>query len=87
MAYHPSADKRNRQNQKKRVRNAALRSRMRTAVRRARQAIADKTTDKDALVKDAIREIYKAASKNVLPANSASRTVARLMKAGTQATA
>ena len=87
MAYHPSADKRNRQNQKKRVRNAALRSRMRTAVRRARQAIADKSKDQDALVKEAVREIYKAASKNVLPANSASRSVARLMKAGARPSA
>ena len=81
MAYHPSADKRNRQNLKRRERNSALRSRMRTAVKRARQAITDKAADKDALVKAAIREIYKARSKNVLPANSASRTVSRLMKA------
>lgn len=81
MAYHPSADKRNRQNQKKRVRNAALRARMRTAVRKARQAIVDKTKDKDELVKVAVQEIYRAASKNVVPTNAASRSVARLMRA------
>lgn len=80
MAYHPSAEKRNRQNQKKRVRNIALRARMRTAVKRARQAITDKSSDQDALVKAAVREVYKAASKNVVPPNAASRTVARLMK-------
>jgi ribosomal protein S20 len=55
---------------------------MRTAVRKAREAITDKSKDKDALVKAAVQEIYKAASKNVLPSNSASRTVARLMRAG-----
>jgi small subunit ribosomal protein S20 len=80
VAYHPSAEKRNRQNQKKRVRNNALRARMRTAVKRARQAITDKSTEKDALVKAAVREVYKAASMKVLQSNAASRTVARLMK-------
>ncbi len=81
MANHPSAEKRNRQNQKRRSRNATLRSRMRTAVQRARDAINEKSQEKDSLVKVAIREIYKAAAKNVLPTNAASRTVARLMKA------
>ena len=81
MANHRSAEKRDRQNQKRRARNAALRSRMRTFLKQARSAISENAEDRDDAVQTAVREIYRAASKKVLKRRTASRTVSRLMKA------
>lgn len=81
MANHSSAQKRNRQNTIRRDRNRAVRSKVRGAIKLARAAIESKADNKDALVKDAIREIYRASSKNVFASGMASRTVGRLMKA------
>jgi small subunit ribosomal protein S20 len=55
---------------------------MRTAVKKARAAVSAKEKDADALVKEAVSEVYRAAAKSVIPKNTASRTVGRLMKAG-----
>lgn len=85
MANHRSATKRNRQNNVRRDRNRAIRSRVRGALKVARDAIESNADDKDTLVKTAIREIYRASSKNVIVAGSASRTVSRLMKAAASA--
>ena len=87
MATHKSAEKRNRQTQKKNARNTGIRSEMRTAVKAAKAAIASGAKDKDAQVKTAVAEIYRAASKNVLTAGTASRYVSRLMRAGAKMTA
>lgn len=81
MANHPSAKKRHRQNIKRRDRNRAMRSRMRKAVKEARVALSDNAEGKGPAVDKAVRELYHAASKNVIPTNSARRTVSRLMKA------
>ncbi len=81
MAQHKSAEKRNRQNEKRAARNSALRSRMRTAIKAARDAIANNAPDKAETVKTAIAEIYGMASKKVLVKATASRYVSRLMKA------
>lgn len=81
MANHSSAQKRNRQNQIRSDRNRSVRTRVRGAVKVARQAIEAQAEDKDALVKAAITELYRAASANVLKAHNASRSVSRLMKA------
>lgn len=84
MANHPSAQKRNRQNNVRRDRNRAVRSRVRGAIKAARVAIESNADDKKAAVDLAVREVYKAASKNVLKSGTASRTVSRLMKAVAQ---
>ena len=81
MAQHKSAEKRNRQNIVRKARNNNIRSRMRTAVKAARAAIASQAENKDALVKKALSEISRAASKNVLKKTTASRYVSRLMRA------
>jgi len=81
VANHSSAKKRNRQNNIRRDRNRGVRSRVRGAIKAARTAIESNAEDKDALVTAAVREVYRAASKNVLAARNASRTVSRLMKA------
>ncbi len=84
MAQHKSAEKRNRQNVKRRERNAALKARMRTAVKAAREAISSKGPNKAEVVKAAVAEIYGMASKKVLDKSTASRYVSRLMKAAGQ---
>ncbi len=85
MANHLSAKKRHRQNLKRRARNTALRSRTRRTLKKAREAISGKATTRAEDVKAAVRELYKAASKNVISKKNASRRVSRLMKAAAAA--
>jgi small subunit ribosomal protein S20 len=82
MANIDSAKKRARQNEVRRVHNASLRSRMRTAVKRVRKAIAD--GDKES----AQRELRAAASmldstagKRIVHKNMAARNKSRLAAA------
>lgn len=81
MANTRSAEKRNRQMQKRRTRNSAVRSTVKTAVKDARDAFAAKDGGK---IKDslstAVRAIGKAASKGVMHKRTASRRISRLMK-------
>jgi small subunit ribosomal protein S20 len=82
VANHASALKRHRQNLKRRVRNQALRTRLRHLVREVRTAIAGK--DADAAAKTfarATRALDKAVTKGVLHRNSAARRVSRLARA------
>lgn len=85
MANHKSADKRNRQNTKRRARNFSLRSRMRGEIKLARAAIEQGAEDKDEQLKRAVRRIYKTASKSAIDKRTASRFVSRLMKAAAKA--
>jgi small subunit ribosomal protein S20 len=81
LAQHRSAKKRARQNLQRRERNRTIRSRLKTAVKYARMAIAG--TDGDAArsaLTSAEREIRRAASKGVLSKKQASRRVARLAR-------
>ncbi len=82
MANIRSAEKRNRQAQKRRARNLHVRTGVRTAVKKVREAIAhgDGTLARQALLQ-AARLIDKAASKTVLHPNAASRKISRLAKA------
>lgn len=82
MANTKSAEKRNRQAQKRRARNTNVRTGVKGALKKAREAISNKDSAKtgDAL-KDAIRTLSKAASKGVLHKRNASRRIARLTKA------
>lgn len=54
---------------------------MRTFLKHARSAISEDAEDRDEMVRSAVREVYRAASKKVLKRGTASRTVSRLMKA------
>lgn len=80
MAQHASAEKRNRQNEKRKARNAALRNRTRTAVRDAHVALETKAANKQETVKEAVSRLNRAVSKNVIAKSTASRTISRLMK-------
>ena len=78
MANNPSAEKKNRQSLKRRARNKAALSALRTAVKKARNAIDGKADTAATLRKTAISIIDKAVSKGVLKRETASRYVSRL---------
>ena len=82
MANIKSAKKRIQVTLVKTERNKAIRSKVKTAIKKVESAVAasDKQLAKDNL-KNAIVEITKAASKGVYHKNNASRKVARLSKA------
>lgn len=82
MANIASAEKRNRQMQKRRARNRAAMSTLRTAIKRARTAVDGKAAEAAALVKDAISTIDKAVSRGVLKKQTAARYVSRLSLRG-----
>jgi small subunit ribosomal protein S20 len=81
LANTKSAKKRIRQNSRRRVRNARIRTRARSSVRSARQAV--EGSDRNAgevAVKSAIQELDRAAAKGVLHRNNAARRKSRLQK-------
>ncbi len=82
MANTASAEKRNRQVQKRRARNLRVRSGVKSAVKKVRDAVAkaDGAAAKQAL-HAAERALGKAASKGVLHKNAASRKISRLARA------
>jgi small subunit ribosomal protein S20 len=79
VANHPSAEKRNRQRIKRTLRNRAVKSSVRTHVKRVRAALEAKDV---AAAKEALRAatvaIDKASTKGVIARETASRTVSRL---------
>ena len=81
MAKGDSVKKAARQSETHRIRNRAARSELRTVVRQARDsASADNGEAADAAVKDAIVQLDKARSKNLLHRNNVARKKSRLMK-------
>ena len=80
MANIKSQIKRNRQNEKKRVKNRTYRGAARTAVTAARAAFAENAPETKEAVLKAISTLDKAAEKGVIHKNNASRRKGRLMK-------
>ena len=82
MANIKSAKKRVRVSEKKAARNKAVKSKVKTFVKKVDAAIAsgDKAAATEAL-KAAVSEINKAGSKGVYHKNTASRKISRLAKA------
>ena len=79
MANTRSAQKRNRQALKRRARNQAVRTQVKSAVKKAREALAAKDPAKaQEALRAAARTLDKAASKGVLHKKNASRRIARL---------
>ena len=82
MATHQSALKRARQNERRRVRNKAYRTRVRNAIKAVRAALDGKAPDQArSALAQAVPVIMKAASKGVLHPNNSARKIARLSKA------
>jgi small subunit ribosomal protein S20 len=84
MATHKSAKKRHVQSLKRRARNNQIRKTVRGAVRKARQAAAQKSEGATDLLKRAERLLRKAATKGVLHKKTVSRTVSRLTRAASR---
>ena len=80
MANIKSQIKRNRQNEKRRVRNRAVRAELRTRTRSAIEAAEAGADDVEEKLRLAIKRIDKAASKGVLHKNTAARSKSRLTK-------
>ena len=82
MANTKSAQKRIRRSAKRRARNQGIRSSVRTAIRRVREAIEKKdAAGIETTFRQAVKSIDQAASKGVLHSRAASRYVSRLAKA------
>ena len=81
MANIKSQIKRNRQNEKRRIRNRHFAGGARTYVKKARLAISDGGVEEArAAVQQAISALDKAARKGAIPKNSAARRKSRLMR-------
>ncbi len=79
MPNNASAQKRQRQEQKRRLRNRMVKSVVKTNVTKARQALAS-GVESEAAVRAAVSELDRAAKKGVIHRNNAARRKSRLMK-------
>ena len=81
MATHVSAQKRARQSEKKRLRNAALKSLLKTSARKVLLAVEEKNIEeaRKALAR-AVPVIQKIASKKVIHKKTAARKISRLAR-------
>lgn len=88
MPNHKSAEKRVRQNEKRRDNNRSNRSRLRTSIRKLREALTSGNTEQvSALLPETISTIDKAVQKGVLHRNAAARHKSRLTTRVNQAAA
>ena len=80
MANIKSQIKRNRQNEKRHVRNKAVRSELKTRVKRAITAAQQGDENAAEITTTAIKRLDKAASKGIIHKNAAARRKSRLQK-------
>ena len=80
MANTPSARKRIRQNEKRRLRNRAVRSAVRGSVKSAREALGGKSGDSAAVVREAIRALDRAVTQGIIHRNTAARRKSALAR-------
>lgn len=80
MANIRSQKKRNRQNEKRRVRNKSVRTELKTRVKNAREAVVAGEESAPELVRVAQKRLDKAGAKGVIHKNAAARRTSRLMK-------
>ncbi len=81
MANIKSQIKRNRQNEKRRLRNKSVKSSLKTAIRKFHEATAAGDTEKAAvLMRDATRKLDKAVSKGVIHKNQAANRKSAIAK-------
>jgi small subunit ribosomal protein S20 len=82
MASHASALKKNRQDQKRRVRNRAHASRLRTQLKKMAVALeSGDATAATGLMKETVALVDRTAKHRVIHRNAASRTKSRLARA------
>ncbi len=81
MATHKSAEKRDRQNKKRRQRNVAAKSALRTKIKSVVAGVESKDKENSVkALKAAIPAIAKAGAKGLIHKKNASRTISRLTK-------
>ena len=80
MANHKSAIKRAKQNEIRRLRNKAVRTRVKGAVKATRASATDNKETAQAVLNDAKSTIDKAAKKGVIHRRTAARKISRLSK-------
>jgi small subunit ribosomal protein S20 len=83
MANIKSQIKRNRSNERRRVRNQGVRSELKTRVKKASTALDAGTDDATESVRLAQKRLDKAAAKGRIHKNQAARRTSRLMKRAT----
>lgn len=82
MANIKSQIKRNRQNEKRRVRNKTVRSELKTRIKAARTATETSAGDAPDKTRLAQKRLGKAAANSTIHKNAAARRTSRLMRAG-----
>lgn len=80
MPRSKSAKKRERLTKKRTLRNQALRSKMKTSVKKAQRAIAEKDENALQIVRETNRTLDKMVTKGILHKNTAARKKSRLAK-------
>lgn len=80
MANIKSQIKRNRQNEKRRLRNRTVRSEVNTRTKAALDAVEHDDEDADETLRLAVKRIDKAATKGVIHKNTAARRKSRLVR-------
>jgi small subunit ribosomal protein S20 len=85
LAVHPSVIKRHRQSVEKRVRNIDTKSKIRTLIKKARQAIDAKSQETASVQLRAVdKALGKAVSKGIIKRNTASRWLSRLSRSASR---
>ena len=87
MANVKSAEKRNRQNIKRRARNTAARAKVKTISQKAAEAIRTNAKEATGAIREAASVLAKAAARGTIPKGRMARKMSRLMKAQNKATA
>lgn len=85
MANTQSAKKSAIQNEKRRQRNLARQSAIKTAIKKVIVALDERASDSQQLLLDAVAKIARAQNKGLLHKNTASRKISRLMLRANQA--
>jgi len=81
LATHKSAEKKDRQDKKRNLRNTAIKSNVKTRIKAVLAAAEDKDSEKaKSTLATAIPAIDKAAAKGVIHKNTASRRISRLTR-------
>jgi len=80
MPNNAAAEKRMRQERKRRLHNRMVKSIVKTEITKARQAIDTGSESAEEAVRAAVSELDRAAKKGVLHRNNAARRKSRLMK-------
>ena len=85
MAVHPSVIKRHQQSLKRRARNIEMKSKLRSLIKKTRQAIESKNVEMVSIQLRAVNKaLGNAVSKGIIKNNTASRWLSRLSRAAAQ---